>query len=75
MSEIAAPVRITADERKRASSFAPPSLLKRAAHFLTHAILRRKEDSTNAYDGCAWNDSTEYDLNYDEMTGRRARRR
>jgi hypothetical protein len=75
MSEIAAPVRISADERKRASSFTSPSFLKRTAHFLNRIILRRKGDAASAYDGCAWCDATEYDLNSDAMTGRHARRR
>jgi hypothetical protein len=75
MSEIAAPVRIPADQRERTSSPVSPSLLKRIVHFLTCIALRRQDDAPNAYDGCAWNDATEYDLNYDEMTGRRARRR
>jgi hypothetical protein len=73
MSEIAAPVRITADENKRTASFAFLSLPKRALHVLFRRFIRREDDVAKLREGCAWCDATEYDLNYDEMTGRRRR--
>jgi hypothetical protein len=75
MNEIAAPARTTARELSRRAGFTPGLTLRRVLTFLIGAIIRRKEDDiAKLYEGSAWSDSTEHDLNDHVVTGRRTRR-
>jgi hypothetical protein len=74
MNEIAAPARLRADERDSDTTVAPAWTLKRIIDLIVGAVIRRNEDDiAKRYEGSAWCDSIEHDLNNDIMTGRRTR--
>ena len=53
---------------------APAWTLTGVIDWIVGAVIRRNEiDIARRYQGSAWCDSTEHDLNYDIMTGRRTR--
>jgi hypothetical protein len=75
MNEIAALARTTAYELSRRAGFTPRLMLRRVLKFMIGAIIRSKDDDiARLYEGSAWSDSTEHDLNDHVTTGRRARR-
>jgi hypothetical protein len=80
MSPMAAPARIGADELARDSVVsdgvaAPKWTLTRLLNSMVSAIIRwNEEDIASRYQGSAWCDSVEHDLNSDIISGGRNRR-
>ena len=72
MNQIVAPARLRADEHDPDAIVAPAWTLTGVIDWIVGAVIRRNEvDIARRYQGSAWCDSTEHDLNYDIMTGRR----
>jgi DNA-binding Lrp family transcriptional regulator len=74
MNEIAAPARIAAHEIDCRAAVTPWSTARRVLKLVVSVIIRRSEvDVAKRYQGSSWCDSIEHELNYDVITGRRAR--
>jgi hypothetical protein len=72
MNQIAAPAHISADEPERTGTIRGPSLM--VLKSLISTFIRAEDDIAKRYEGSAWCDQTEHDLNYDVITGRRTKR-
>jgi hypothetical protein len=75
VNQIAASRRIASGESRRIATFTPRSLFTRVLRSLISTIIRKENDDiAKRYEGSAWCDQTERDLNYDAITGCYTRR-
>jgi hypothetical protein len=75
VNQIAASPRIANGEPRRVATFTSRSLSTRVLKSLISTIIRKEDDDiAKRYEGSAWCDQTERDLNYDAITGCYTRR-